>query len=250
MDTSEYAFCNISKKDIEETLGDHQPRCRKIVSSSPESIQKQLTSDMKNDCNAVNVMCSPSSNPIQLDSSKLKCFLQAVEFGITKMDIQRRAVVSNIAAYVSETYVSCEFCKQSFNEKDFELHVETCDFSLVNCQQCKVRITRQCLPYHLKEMCTKRLISCVYCETEIMADILPRHLETCKLAPVYCENKCSEQIPRIKLFEHIVQTCPKRIVKCVHCLGNVEAQKLDKHHALCFKCPVDCPSGCGDKILR
>ena len=77
------------------------------------------------------------------------------------------------------------------------------------------------------------------------------HDSGCEFAQVDCPNKCSEEVLKCGLQNHLESTCPLRKVECETCKELVAQVDMQSHLALCPGVTVLCPNKCdGGKLLR
>ena len=116
----------------------------------------------------------------------------------------------------------------------FERHKETCSFRTVTCEHCEVEMSAATLPEHEKEFCAKILIPCYFCEEGFSREDLIVHVEeVCENVTIDCPNRCRrEGWRRGDLVGHLCD-CPRRLVQCEECGGEVPLDFIDKHKKCC-----------------
>jgi len=102
--------------------------------------------------------------------------------------------------------------------KELPKHMNTCQFSLVDCPNtCGTKLSRNEVNHHIEAVCSRRIVSCPHCQIKVVAGKLEEHIDRCQRFPVSCPNACSDQvIPREELDRHIESECPKAVVACTY----------------------------------
>ncbi len=77
---------------------------------------------------------------------------------------------------------------------------------------------------------------------------LKGHLNVCQKDALDCLNQCGAKIARSLMEDHMLYTCPKRLVTCAHCAKDFTGSVIEDH--CCGFEKVDCDLKCGQKIQR
>ena len=72
----------------------------------------------------------------------------------------------------------------------------------------------------------------------------------CQKDAVGCLNQCGAKIARVTMEDHMLYTCPKRLVSCSYCRQDFTGAIIDDHSAKCGFEPVYCEAKCGQRIQR
>merc|ERR1712241_1350573 len=77
---------------------------------------------------------------------------------------------------------------------------------------------------------------------------LQGHLNVCQKDALDCLNQCGAKIARTLMEDHMLYTCPKRLVTCSHCSKDFTGSVIEDH--LCGFERIDCDFKCGQNIQR
>lgn len=125
-----------------------------------------------------------------------------------------------------------------------------------NCPSCR-RSMRDCVfldrsrkqeILSLKVFCYNKHHGCSWMGE--LASLDKDHLQNCNFKLIVCDN-CHEKVPNMLRGEHLANKCRKRSYQCPHCnkVGMYDDIE-DKHLLECPECPIQCPNGCEEKIMR
>ena len=117
---------------------------------------------------------------------------------------------------------------------DLQGHFTTCLYESVPCpNDCGGKFIRCLLGVHTHVGCPLRIVKCQYCSYEDKASALDDHTTFCPSVPVECPHKCGKETRRHKMATHLLETCPKRLVRCkyhqIGCEELLPSDKLDTH---------------------
>lgn len=187
---------------------------------------------------------------------------------------------------INELLVYClnqnKGCTAIFTVSQLDSHLNECSYTTVKCSnKCGHSVLRKDLSDHLTNECMNRLSTCIYCfkqdryflivgphqidcpdfpvgcpkncssGSEVKRKDLNTHKLTCPLQPVQCTD-CHTQLLRQQLPDHLVQSCPKRMVLCSYCSLQMTFDVSTKHKQTCPEYPVVCPRHCnlGHELKR
>lgn len=108
-----------------------------------------------------------------------------------------------------------------------------CIAALVECKDCKQKVSRKQRQYHLLHECPKRNFECKYCKKQDSYENIMTHInEECPQCTITCEN-CHKPIKRNDIEEHC-KLCPKNSIPCCHshiidCRQFVVREKMSDH---------------------
>ncbi|XP_060566539.1 TNF receptor-associated factor 6-like [Ruditapes philippinarum] len=80
------------------------------------------------------------------------------------------------------------------------------------------------------------------CDQTTVLKHLQIHLENCVFSLTPCPNECANILLRGRLSEHLLNQCPKRMIKCSLCQSEHVAEKQQEHLSDCPEAIIDCPS--------
>ena len=125
-------------------------------------------------------------------------------------------------------------CKWTGLVRDFEAHVSTCPFVLINCpnEGCQVSMARDSLNRHAKDECQYRKIKCPLCMETITSKEKEKHQEQeCLHSNVDC-TRCGRQVKRTQFISHQEMDCEQTINSCpfskVGCAATRPMKKQDR----------------------
>ena len=98
-----------------------------------------------------------------------------------------------------------------------EEHVDTCDFTVVNCpKECNKKVIKKDLVQHLKEKCPNRDYECQHCgEKDTYANITEIHYDECTMIVLPCPNsECTQTMERAKIQIHLENDCEHTVISC------------------------------------
>jgi len=102
------------------------------------------------------------------------------------------------------------------------------------------------------ERIMQSLIYCIHkeagCSWSGPLNGLKGHLNVCQKDALDCLNQCGAKIARTLMEDHMLYTCPKRLVTCPHCSKDFTGSVIEDH--LCGFERIDCDYKCGQKIQR
>jgi len=77
------------------------------------------------------------------------------------------------------------------------------------------------------------------------------HIIRCEYEDIRCPNGCNQRLPKHLIEQHLLQSCPRRLVECEYCKAKIPSEELEDHYEKCELFPVDCLYNCGTiKIPR
>ena len=151
-------------------------------------------------------------------------------------------------------------CKDVFEFKDTEIHLENCDYVMVECDLCKNKIIRMDLAGHKEQRCPHGPAECphcnkvykrmkleshtIQCQVEVSCDnggcgarmvqgLLQKHKLNCPWESFRCSyTGCTYTAPKSRLLEHS-QTCDYRQQRCDVCGSNVAVKDISWHKKFC-----------------
>jgi len=130
-----------------------------------------------------------------------------------KINLPLRRAIENVPRKCK--YENCT--KMLKGSEEIRQHSLICPEKPVVCPNsdlCGILVSKD-LDNHLTTKCEYRMVSCHLCDIEILFKNLPAHLEQdCKGVTVQCPNKCSAQVKRKELEEHIQTECPFEKITC------------------------------------
>ena len=195
---------------------------------------------------------------------------------------------SNMNRIIRHLLIYCinKKCRWEGSLQDIDNHLSKCPFQTVECSnKWGTQLDRCNLEKHILNKCQRRIVSCflchqkgeytfitgihhthcpnvpLHCPNNGCKEIIKRHLMTQHrtVCPhemvnlVMCSNGCGFKCKQNKLYKHLQNTCPKRIVSCEYCHKEDEYQIIngDHHYKECPDYPLYCPNdGCEKKIKR
>ncbi|XP_045176492.2 TNF receptor-associated factor 6-like [Mercenaria mercenaria] len=80
------------------------------------------------------------------------------------------------------------------------------------------------------------------CDQIVVLKHLQTHLDNCVFSLTPCPNECANVLLRGRLSEHLLNQCPKRIIKCSLCQLDLVAEKQQEHMLDCPQAIIDCSS--------
>ena len=117
-----------------------------------------------------------------------------------------------------------------------EEHVDTCDFTVVNCpKECNKKVIKKDLVQHLKEECPNRDYECQHCgEKDMYANITEIHYDECTMIVLPCPNsECTQTMERAKIQMHIENDCEHTVISCkyerIGCDVNMKRKDMGAH---------------------
>lgn len=79
---------------------------------------------------------------------------------------------------------------------------------------------------------------------------LKGHLNTCKKDAIFCVKSCGARIARVNMEDHVMYTCPNRVINCAYCKKPFSSNDIDVHQNMCGFEPLYCENKCGQRIAR
>ena len=140
----------------------------------------------------------------------------------------------------------CKSCLDSLKRRSNSIICPNCHKDLTNNFFKDVNINKKIRNLYI--YCTNQKKSCRW---EGPLRHINEHLSKCLLQTVECRNSCGQRLDRNNLKEHLLSTCPRRIVSCVYCQKEDEYQIIcgDRHYKKCTGILELCPNnGCEEKI--
>ncbi|EGZ30237.1 hypothetical protein PHYSODRAFT_467814 [Phytophthora sojae] len=107
------------------------------------------------------------------------------------------------------------------------------------------------LAEHETERCVLRSVFCEHCHSNVPVKLLETHLDKeCQQRPRGCQLGCSIKVAWADKIEHESSQCPKRLINCRICDGEIWFCERDKHEK--DECPLrvqgKCEAGCGETL--
>ena len=124
-----------------------------------------------------------------------------------------------------------------------------------NCPHCRSERFSHILYLPLKRKIQALKVYCPNqkygCGTTISINDFKGHVEKCSFANVACELGCGRSMLKKDSKQHLTNECPKRKVKCQHCLKEDSYDFIiGQHTDSCNEYPIYCPRGCMKIIMR
>jgi len=76
------------------------------------------------------------------------------------------------------------------------------------------------------------------------------HIIGCEYEDIRCPNGCNQRLPKHLIEQHLLQSCPRRLVECEYCKAKIPSVELEDHYEKCELFPVDCRYECGAMKIR
>uniref|UniRef100_A0A1I8H4C3 TRAF-type domain-containing protein n=1 Tax=Macrostomum lignano TaxID=282301 RepID=A0A1I8H4C3_9PLAT len=113
-------------------------------------------------------------------------------------------------------------------------HLESCDRMHTVClMRCGAEFEKRFQQKHRDEDCPKRQVICQFCELSMLAETESEHSDACPKFPVPCPNKCSKEVTRETLQEHLDSDCLQQSQPCPFanygCAHTGKKQELAAH---------------------
>ena len=119
--------------------------------------------------------------------------------------------------------------------EDLSVHLKSCGYVHMTCQDCSVSLERRHLERHSKNECLNRKATCQYCGQEDLHLLVTSlgHLALCSHYPMHCPNFCkAKEFKRNQLAAHLEQ-CPLQLVACpfqeAGCGARMRRKDLGEH---------------------
>ncbi|KAI6660801.1 TNF receptor-associated factor 4-like isoform X1 [Oopsacas minuta] len=114
------------------------------------------------------------------------------------------------------------------------------------------------IPLHTREVVSEKQVICPVdaCTWTGILLQLVEHIIECPLLHIPCPNNCDDidnsegthtggyRVERRYLQDHLLHTCPIRLVTCKYCYIEIRAIDMDMHIEECDDCHVECPNAC------
>lgn len=154
-----------------------------------------------------------------------ECLLKSISIQkicpITKKELESEAVhpIPFITLILDKQKVSCKnSCGWIGTVTQLSSHlIEECKKVPINCENtgCDIVILRNEKEKH-DSVCDFRLITCPFCEIKISYISQKTHDNTCPKIRVDCSQMCGYVIERCELDRHINNTCENSLVECIY----------------------------------
>ena len=117
-----------------------------------------------------------------------------------------------------------------------EEHVDTCDFTVVNCpKQCNKNVMRKDLKQHLEDKCPNRDYECQHCrKKDSYANITEIHYDECTMIVLPCPNsECTQTLERAQIQMHLENDCEHTVILCkyegIGCYVKMKRKDMGAH---------------------
>ncbi|OWZ22820.1 hypothetical protein PHMEG_0002411 [Phytophthora megakarya] len=142
-------------------------------------------------------------------------------------------------------------CGQRLLDHTLEFHLtKRCNMRNAICRLgCGEMMAFSLLDEHESDHCKFRSVFCEHCHLFLPVGILEIHLDKeCRQRPRSCRLGCSSKVAFADCAEHESTHCPKRMVKCNICDGEVWFCERDNHEK--NECPLRIYGKCNDSCGR
>ena len=127
-------------------------------------------------------------------------------------------------------------CKWQGDLGDAEEHANRdCDYHIVKCKYCDMKIDRQQWAEHTQKECRQRMYKCPHCSEEgIKVENITTHFTKCEELPLPCPSGCGHcWLVRRDMAQHLSTDCPDELVPCMFAIGGcqqiVKRKDLQEH---------------------
>jgi len=136
------------------------------------------------------------------------------DFFIMSLDLDRYSCIHSDCGFIG-------------TQSELNKHLLECEYVLVNCFGCHVKVQRKSMANHQEQCAT--LEKCFHCDTICLKMYLDMHL-----ANKHCTHRCfhcREFIPENQMERHVTEICPHRPTICKWC-NDIYAYSAEKAHLL------------------
>jgi len=126
-------------------------------------------------------------------------------------------------------------CRWKGALSELDQHLTSCQFVMIKCTLCDLKVPKQSIDSHMKDQCNCRPVSCQYCLTSgEYYYITGEHQELCLNELIPCPNNCEvEGVPRRDRESH-KDVCSLTKVECpfnsIGCVELVTRKDMEQHN--------------------